>query len=79
MSDIPVSPVDIKVPCLQMFIICFLKAQPVQPRNFRFGCSWLSSFYLRELLKDEVRRLGFEVGLPYDIAYRHQLTAKHLI
>ncbi len=29
---------------------------------------------LRELFKDEVRRLGLELGLPYDMVYRHPLT-----
>ena len=26
---------------------------------------------LRELFKDEVRRIGVELGLPYDMVYRH--------
>ena len=26
---------------------------------------------LRELFKDEVRRIGLELGLPYDMVYRH--------
>ena len=26
---------------------------------------------LRELFKDEVRKIGLELGLPYDMVYRH--------
>ncbi len=26
---------------------------------------------LRELFKDEVRKIGLELGLPYDMLYRH--------
>jgi GMP synthase PP-ATPase subunit len=26
---------------------------------------------LRELFKDEVRKLGVQLGLPYDMVYRH--------
>ena len=26
---------------------------------------------LRELFKDEVRKIGMELGLPYDMVYRH--------
>ena len=31
--------------------------------------SWLKP--LRELFKDEVRKIGLELGLPYDMVYRH--------
>lgn len=26
---------------------------------------------LKELFKDEVRKIGLELGLPYDMLYRH--------
>lgn len=27
---------------------------------------------LKELFKDEVRKIGLELGLPYDMLYRHR-------
>ena len=30
---------------------------------------------LRDLFKDEVRKVGLELGLPYDRVYRHPLRA----
>lgn len=31
---------------------------------------------LRELFKDEVRKIGLELGLPYDMVYRHPFPAR---
>ncbi len=31
---------------------------------------------LRELFKDEVRKIGLELGLPYDMVYRHPSRAR---
>ena len=31
---------------------------------------------LRELFKDEVRKIGLELGLPYDMVYRHPFRAR---
>ncbi|STT55960.1 GMP synthase [Klebsiella pneumoniae] len=33
---------------------------------------------LRELFKDEVRKIGLELGLPYDMLYRHPSRAPAL-
>lgn len=37
------------------------------PKNMRLGLVEP----LRELFKDEVRKMGLELGLPYDMVYRH--------
>ena len=34
---------------------------------------------LRELFKDEVRKIGLELGLPYDMVYRHKKQMNRMI
>ncbi len=34
---------------------------------------------LRELFKDEVRKLGVDLGLPHDMVYRHPFPGQALV